>query len=200
MKPFSTEFNAATMAMANRVCPTGYDIADHAPDNLPDLIDQIERTGRICVSRANSEVTVFGGPDNAELNYAFRAWHDWTHYHIRAEFSLTGEARVAMQQVADLATVYDAAFAEKYKPLILAEVIGQALYKEFTGEFPIDQRAFDTVFMLAHGLTKASPSWFLACQNTQHDNFNYVREIPADYHAMQSIVDARYHRRDRDYR
>ena len=195
MKPFSPEFNAVVYAMAARVCPTGYDISErYAPSNLPDLIDLIERTNRICVSNENSAATIFGGPDFAEFNYAFRAWHDWTHYHIRAEFNLAGEARVALQQIADLAKVYGAAFGERYKPLILAEVIGQALYKECTGKFPVDQRAFDREFLFSMG----DRDLCLLPDRAQHDNFNYdppsnrPRAIPADYHATQDHVRGDY--------
>ena len=176
MKPFNREFNAAVFAMASRVCPTGYDIAENEPSNLPDLIDQIERTGRIVVSSLNCDATIFGGSDEREFNYAFRAWHDWTHYHIRAEFTLAGEARVAVQQVADLAKGYGPAFAERYKPLLFAEIIGQALYKEITGEFPRFQRTFDSEFLACIGSGWADP-----------------REISADYHATQDHV-------KRDYR
>lgn len=142
MKPFSLEFNAAVVSMASRVCPAGYDVVDNAPTCLADLIDWIERTNRIAVDRDNSDATIFG-EGNAEINWAFRAWHDWTHYHIRAEFDLVGETRVALQQIADLAKVYGSSFAAKYKPLIMAEVVGQALHKELVGDFPVNQRTFD---------------------------------------------------------
>lgn len=144
MKPFSLEFNAACFAMANRVCPTGYDISDAAPSSIHDLLDYVDRHRRIVVSSEHSEQTIFA---DKECNYAFRAWHDWSHYILRAEFNLAGEARVALRQIEDLAKVYGASFAERYKPLILAEVIGQALYKEIGGEFPVDQRIFDIRFL-----------------------------------------------------
>ena len=149
MKPFSLEFNAAVVTMANKVCPTGYDVADSAPSCLGDLIDHIDRTRRICVARGNSEATIFGA-GNEEINWAFRAWHDWTHYHLRANFDLPGEARVAMQQYDDLRKVYGLSFADRYKPLILAEVLGQAIYKELVGAFPGNQREFDVDWLETH--------------------------------------------------
>jgi len=152
MQPFSREFNAAVHVMADKVCPCGYDLAPNAPTNLADLVDWIERTGRIAVVPDNSDETIFGDASEKDFNYDFRAWHDWTHYHIRADFNLIGETRVAMQQIADLAKIYGTAFADKYKPLILAEVIGQALHNELLGCFPKHQRLFDNNFLAPFNL------------------------------------------------
>lgn len=141
MKPFSLEFNAAVMTMANRVCPTGYDIGPDAPTSLTELREHVARTGRIKVSNENSDDTIFA---DAEHNYAFRAWHDWTHWRYMHGFDLAGETNVALAQIRDLGKIFGKAFAEKYKPLILAEVVGQALYKEVTAD---DQRRFDASFL-----------------------------------------------------
>ncbi|MDE2096219.1 MAG: hypothetical protein KGL39_03170 [Patescibacteria group bacterium] len=147
MEPYSLEFNAAVMTMANRVCPCGYDVSDaahSAPDSLAALNKHIETTRRILVSRDHSDNTIFSDP---EINWAFRAWHDWTHWRIQAEFDLVGEVEVALRQVKDLTTVYGPAFGNRYQPIIFAEGIGHTLLKELTGKFPIDQRRFDAAFL-----------------------------------------------------
>lgn len=144
MKPFSLEFNAAVMTMANRVCPAGYDIGVDVPKTLPELREHVANTGRILVSSENSDNTIFADPEH---NYAFRAWHDWTHWHTLSGFDLVNETNVAMRQISDLAKVFSPRFADKYKALILAEVVGQALYREITGEFPVAQRSFDRTFL-----------------------------------------------------
>jgi hypothetical protein len=163
MKPFSLEFNVAVVAMASRVCPTGYDVTDDpraaTVTNAKAYFAEVTRCKRITVFTGNSERTIFGGPENAEINWAFRAWHEWTHWYLGAPFNLVGETRVAEQQWLDLQKVYGAAFAAKYKPLLYAEVIGQALAYEMSGEFPDDQRAFDNLFLAYMGAATKSNQW-----------------------------------------
>ena len=142
MKPLSIRFNAAIMTMANKVCPAGWDVDNStAPTSLAMLQDHVARTGRILVDGRHSDRTIFGCPEH---NWAFRAWHDWTHLAIRAEFSLDGELAVAHRQIEDLCRVFghseDTRLWSRY---IMAEVYGQALHFRDTGEFPADQVAFD---------------------------------------------------------
>jgi hypothetical protein len=144
MIPYSLELNAAVVSMAARVCPKGWDVVPQGPGSLTELVDAVARTGRIPVDKRYSAATIFGEP---EINCAFRAWHDWTHYHYMKPFTLTGETEVAQLQLADLATVYGAKFADRYKAILYAEVIGQALAFEITGKFPDDQISFDEKFL-----------------------------------------------------
>lgn len=149
MKPYSLAFNAACVAMASRVCPKGFDVSGKdtdkpAPSSLEELNVAIGDNGRLVVDGDNSECTIFA---DAETNYAFRAWHDWTHWILQAPFSLEGECKVACQQVAHLRDIYGATFAKRWAPAIYEEVIGQALAKEISGEFPNDQVAFAQAFL-----------------------------------------------------
>ena len=133
------------MTMANKVCPAGYDVGDDAPDSLAALQDHVARTGRILVDSRHSENTIFGCPEH---NWAFRAWHDWTHLAIGAEFTLDGELAVAHRQIQDLCRVFghnsDTRLWSRY---IMAEVYGQACYIRDTGKFPVDQVAFDLDYL-----------------------------------------------------
>lgn len=135
-------FNALVMTMANKVCPAGYDVAhdDSAPASLEALQDHVRLTRRILVDGRNSERTIFGCPEH---NWAFRAWHDWTHLVISAPFTLDGELAVAHRQIADMYRVYGhGPQSNLFARLILEEVYGQALHFARTGEFPKDQIAF----------------------------------------------------------
>ena len=153
-KPFSLAFNAAVVAMASRVCPCGYDIeadAEKVPSTLAALRAHIECMGRIVVWSGASEDTIFGS-GNAEMNWAFRAWHDWTHYAIGAEFNVAGERAVAMRQIEDLGRVFGERFAAEYAPYITEEVIGQAKHYHAKHAFPDNQRQFARGYLGAHGV------------------------------------------------
>ena len=141
-------FNAAVVSMAARLFPKGFNVSGvdsdtAAPDTLVKL-NAVIAAGRMIVDGANSAATIFADP---ETNYAFRAWHDWTHWYLQAPFSVAGECAVACQQIADLAAIYGRAFADRYKSLIYAEVIGQALAYDISGMFPADQIGFDAAFL-----------------------------------------------------
>lgn len=143
IQPFSLAFNVAVQYMSELVLPCGYDVAfdGSAPDTLDKLVDHIERHRRILVDGRNSENTIFAC---AETNYAFRAWHDWTHWILRAPFNLDGELAVAHRQCEDITRVFghrgtDVAL---FRDLLMCEVYGQALHYATQGEFPVDQRAF----------------------------------------------------------
>ncbi len=137
-------FNAAVMTIANKVCPMGYDISENAPTDLAALNWHIARTRRIMVDNRNSDNTIFGCPEH---NWAFRAWHDWTHWILQAPFDLDGELAVAHRQCQDIVLIYGhGPSVQRWQHYIMAEVYGQAIYKARTGKFPADQVAFD----LAH--------------------------------------------------
>ena len=106
-EPLSIRFNAAVMTMANKVCPAGWDVADiytpYSIRSLRCLQEHLAKTGRILVNSDYSENTIFGCPEH---NYAFRAWHDWTHLTIRAEFTLDGELAVAHRLIHDLCLIF----------------------------------------------------------------------------------------------
>lgn len=152
---YGRDFNAAIVTMANRVCPAGFDVLppypagphafdlDHAPESLG-MINLYHRfTGRIAVSDAHSDRTIYGDP---EVNYAFRAWHDWTHWQIQAELTPEGERDVCKAQQADLCAVFGkGSLHGKVRGMCLilhAEIVGQVEYEQRHGYFPDDQVRF----------------------------------------------------------
>lgn len=141
--PLDRAFNVAVNHMAARVCPTGFDVtmdASAAPDTLGQLRRHIERTGRILVWGGASDTTIYAC---RETNAAFRAWHDWTHYILRAPFDLPGERTVCARQQADLALIY--AGHDRlplWQRLLEIEIVGQAVHLTATGSFLADQRGF----------------------------------------------------------
>lgn len=140
MKPFSLAFNIAVQAMTRRIFPTGFDVGPGAPGNYGELIAYVEKHHRFMVSSENSDNTIFAC---AETNACFRAWHDWTHYILRAPFTLDGELAVAHRQIEDITRVFGHdSDAQTFAVLIMCEVYGQALYRMKHGEFPGDQRDF----------------------------------------------------------
>lgn len=117
--PLSPAFNAAVMTLANRCCPGGYVVSADAPASLSALNAYIAEHGRMAVSDENSENTIYG---DAEHNYAFRAWHDWVHWHLQAEFNPEGEKLVCAFQKGMLLQF---GFGTKFHDLVDAEVTGQ---------------------------------------------------------------------------
>ena len=143
MVPLDRAFNIAVNHMAARVCPTGFDVTMDeaaAPNTLDRLLRHIERTGRILVWGGCCDATIFAW---GETNAAFRAWHDWTHYILRAPFDLPGERAVCARQQADLALIYPGhPNLPLWHRLLEIEIVGQAVYLTATGSFPADQREF----------------------------------------------------------
>src|SRR5438067_89761 len=76
-RPVDAALNRAVLRMAAIVCPGGYDVSSSAPSSFRELVRHLDDGGRMTVYGGGSEGTIFA--DN-EVNYAFRAWHDWTHY------------------------------------------------------------------------------------------------------------------------
>ena len=93
-----------------------------------------------------SDKTIF---ENAQQNYAFRAWHDLTHLRLMAPFTPEGEARVAEAQISDLRKFYgDTPQTRHMAGAIRAEINGQVQYSlAHGGDFPVDQRAFDAAWL-----------------------------------------------------
>lgn len=138
-------FNAAVLQIANRLMPRGWALLYRPPTTLGELRQTtVDLQGQIGVSRGHSYHTIFGDP---EVNYAFRAWHDWCHLHGNHEFNVSGEYEVSRMQADHLCTLfgYDAFLG--WWPLINAEVNGQARHAAETGQFPTDQVAFDLAYI-----------------------------------------------------
>jgi len=141
--------NAAVTSIARKVWRLGYDISDDAKyASAPDpetYYNEITKRQRVTIYTGGSEHTIFG---EAEINYDFRAWHEWTHYILRAPFTLAGELAVARRQCEDIARLFgNSEQVERWQRLIMAEVYGQALYFKRHGQFPSNQIAFDRAYV-----------------------------------------------------
>ena len=101
-----------------------------------------KESGVMQISNEFCENTIFG---SAEVNIAFRAWHDSVHLELNEDFDYMSEARVAFAQCAELP-------ADWYfeRQLIMVEVIAQAAYHQKTGNFVANQRQF-TIECLENG-------------------------------------------------
>jgi hypothetical protein len=140
-KPIDSAFNAAVLHCAMRSNPRGWMVSDDAPDTLASLQACIERDGRITVWRGGSDATMFA---DAEINYAFRAWHDSRHARLNAEFDSAGELETMRAQIADLTALYAGhdrlAIWTRYLEI---EIAGQFDFAAaHGGEFPADQYQF----------------------------------------------------------
>ena len=150
LTPLDRSFNAAVLHIAGRLLPCGFDVGADAPSTLQALKDHYATTRRIKVWDGASEQTIFG---DREVNYAFRAWHDWCHLTGNLQFTTEGKRRAAVMQCDHLTKLYgmDKRTAAWHQ-IVRVEVIDQAEEFERTGEFVQDQRAFDVSRLHQAGL------------------------------------------------
>jgi len=136
----SRKLNAAILTMVSNLLPMGYDVSNNAPDTYERLVEHVNKTGRILVWSGASETTIYG---DCEINYAFRAWHDFVHFTHKLGFSVLDEIEVCIIQCDQLVKHFGNSLEiQKFISYLQAEIIGQAQYEVFYGEFPIDQCAF----------------------------------------------------------
>ncbi len=83
-----------------------------------------------------SDSTIYSSPD---VNFAYRAYHDWTHLRLQADVDLESEKRVSSAQLE-----HARAWGLEGRDLaaLWADSHGQNEYFEKYGEFMHDQRAF----------------------------------------------------------
>lgn len=152
--PISRAFNACILTMANRLFPTGYDVAEKAPETLESLTEHVNATGRMLVWNGASDATIFADP---EVNWAFRAWHDWHHWNGQHAFNREGELACLAAQQADVIKVYGPGpLSDLFCRLLECEIAGQLDYEETHGEFPADQVDFTRQWFAARGLQLAA--------------------------------------------
>jgi hypothetical protein len=139
------QLNAAVHTIARRLFPSGYHVAEDAPDTLDKLCASFDARRYVVFSGA-SDHTIF---DDAETNWAFRAWHDWHHWRGKLPFTPEGEAEACRRQQADLVTVYgDSPQTQRWADILDAEINGQLAYGRYHGgEFPTDQKAFVVAYL-----------------------------------------------------
>ncbi len=158
MKPLSRAFNVAVVTMANKVCPMGYDVAaDDAPHSLPSLKAHIQKTGRMLVWSGASDKTIFACP---ETNWAFRAWHDWTHYRYNYPITDKGAALAGKRQQSHIRAQFGEGLqTEFFCSLIHFEIIEQLDYKNTFGQFPDDQMALAKSLGYDRAVIEAKSIW-----------------------------------------
>lgn len=103
------------------------------------------------VSKEHSAKTIFR---DAETNYALRFWHDMLHVDLGADFSLSGERRVAREHLRVLTECYSVPRASLLWRLMRIDSLGQNECVHAIGRFPSDQRRFVAI-ALRQGLTMA---------------------------------------------
>lgn len=134
-------FNCAVQTLTKMVWPQGYDLsATEAPDSLKKLKAEYAARKRITVFSGSSEHTIFA---DAGINQDFRAWHDYCHLTLNADFSLEGETAACNLQSLHIRQRYGEGETSAFMiQLLEAEVIGQALYYRRYKSYIDNQRAF----------------------------------------------------------
>jgi hypothetical protein len=151
--PLDIQLNVAVLHIASRLFPCGFNVSDAAPQFYNDLKHLLDATGRMTVYAGASETTIYG---DREVNYAFRAWHDWCHWRGAHDFSSDGEHAVYETQCSHLVTLYgENEMTRRWQRILYAEIIGQQAYFDRHGIFPINQRAFVQSFLSKRKLIAA---------------------------------------------
>lgn len=132
--------NAVVVAIARKLFPTGFDISDAAPNTYEELVALFESRNRYVVYAGGADTAIFG---DREVNYHFRAWHDWCHWKGRHDFSLQGERATFRMQCQHIVLRFgDSARTRYWRRVLFADVVGQKLYWKRYREFPEDQVTF----------------------------------------------------------
>ena len=140
MKPLDRGLNTAILHITSRLFPSGFDVSNDAPNTYEELRAVPGSGRRMVVYSGGSDATIYG---DAEVNYAFRAWHDWGHIRHSLHFTLRDEAAVYEVQRRQLVELYgDSSQTRDWCAILRAEVVGQAEYFILYERFPDDQRAF----------------------------------------------------------
>ena len=145
MVPLDPAFNAVVVRIASRLFPAGFDVSEKAPHTFDELKSLLDADKRLVVYSGGSSSTIYADP---QVNYAFRAWHDWSHWTGNHDLSFEGEIAVCRQQQAHLFELYnDTEQTRRWCKLVCAEIIGQATYHLCYKRFPNNQRGFVEAFL-----------------------------------------------------
>jgi hypothetical protein len=157
MEPLDRGLNRAILTIANRICPYGFDVSDNAPDTYEKLREHLDAGNRMVVYNGGAEGTIYG---DAEVNYAFRAWHDVCHWSGEHDFSIAGEAAVCKMQAFQLHQLYGRTpETERWAKIIHAEVVGQRLYYGLYKRYVTDQTSFVQAYMLDPEAALTKKGW-----------------------------------------
>jgi hypothetical protein len=145
MRPLDPTFNDAVIDIAKRLFPSGFDVSRRAPGTYEELKILLDAGQRLVVYDGGSEHTIYGDP---ATNYAFRAWHDWTHWAGRHDLTFEGEMAVCASQQQHLLILYGPTVqTRRWCDLVHAEIVGQATYHRYHKRFPDNQGAFVEAFL-----------------------------------------------------
>lgn len=142
VNPLSIQFNAAVQTIVRRLGLSYVPVSsDDAPSTYEEVVRSYHRHNDILfVAREHSDRTIF---DDKEINYAFRAWHDYRHITGKHDFSLEGEKCTAIDQIKDMWVYYgNNAQTRVWSAYIWGDVVGQRLYADNFGHFPVEQKEF----------------------------------------------------------
>lgn len=95
------QFNAAVMAIANRVCPSGWLVGSGAPQSYEELVARLGAGKAMFVDEC--EPGIYGCPEVAS---AFKAWKFWCHWKGRHDFSDAGNFAVYKMQCEHLEKIF----------------------------------------------------------------------------------------------
>lgn len=145
-RPVSPMLNVAVHMFAARVWPQGFDLSETAaPDSLKRLKAEYASRGRITIYSGGCDGTIF---DDAGTNQMFRAWHDWAHLALDANFSMEGETRACELQCSQILAAYgDGETGQEMARVLRAEIIGQAQFWNRNRRYVTRQRAFTLAYL-----------------------------------------------------
>jgi len=145
MKPLDRGLNTAVLTIANRLFPTGFDVSEEAPSTYRQLVNRLDAGYRMVVYKGGSEHTIYG---DDEVNWSFRAWHDWCHWRGGHDFSVQGEKAVWQMMCEHITKLYGTSpSTDRWKRILYAEVVGQRLYYVNHHTYAEDQVAFTQAYL-----------------------------------------------------
>lgn len=137
--PFSNRLNDWIIQRASSI---KYHPSEYAPSTLEELQAATRGSMPIPILDAFNDDNIFG---SAEVNMAFRAWHDSIHLAHNLEMDLLGETQAAFIQASELPSDW---WFERY--LLMTEITGQVCYYEVHKQFVNEQREY-TIKVLTTG-------------------------------------------------
>lgn len=151
--PLSATLNTAVHTLCLHVWPQGFDIDANAPNTFKDLRAEYAEHGRITVYSGNSCNTIYGDP---AVNHMSRAWHDWAHLALGANFSVEGETAACELQCSQVIELLGPEEGTRVADILRAEVIGQSLYYQRHRKYISLQREFVEAYLQVPELALAA--------------------------------------------
>lgn len=155
-KPLDPHLNAAIIFITHKIFPIGFHVSEDAPASFDELCAMLDSGKSMTVYSGGSAQTIYGGP---HVNYAFRAWHDWCHWQGRHDFNADGELATCDMQISHLCETFGLnGHTRRWADILKAEIIGQAMYLEWHGRFPDNQRLFVELYLVNSQLAFSDPA------------------------------------------